>query len=468
MSNKVPALPRIVLVALGLLFLGLALAQWGPYISPEPTAQAQRPTPIIFIVVETLRADHLQAYGYARNTMPNLENLARDGVIFEKAIVAAPWTLPSVSSILSGLPPTAHGVRRYEDILPDDVETLAEIFQKRGYYTAFYGVNSLFEADRNLEQGFDHYYGIDEIPGTQLNERLAAFFQDRPQDRPFFLYAHYFEPHCRYEPPKDLHEMYWPPPEGLKTGRRMSDEQLRTMHECFHLNRQSGEPILELDYYLSEYDAELRYVDHLIGIFIERLKTADLYDQSLIVFVGDHGEEFWEHETFGHGRSLNESAIHVPLFIKPPKDSPIQRHPHPVSTLDLAPTALASAGLPVPDMMPGQDLSPLWNGPQGAVEAKAIFSETDYDAHAFRSIHWDGYKLILPLKGGSPRLFRLEDAAKNAPELSRSNPAQTTKLLEALTEHMQKSEKIGRALGHKDEPLSQDIIEELTVLGYTF
>ncbi len=118
--------------------------------------------------------------------------------------------------------------------------------------------------------------------------------------------------------------------------------------------------------------------------------------------------------------------------------------------------------------MPGQDLSPLWNGPQGAVEAKAIFSETDYDAHAFRSIHWDGHKLILPLKGGSPRLFRLEDGAKTAPDLSKSNPAQTTKLLEVLTEHMQMSEKIGKALGHKDEPLSQDIIEELTVLGYTF
>lgn len=441
---------------------------WSGAPSTPPAVAGVRP-PVIVIVIETLRADHLGLYGHGRDTSPVLGALAQEALVFEKAITAAPWTLPSVSSILTGTSPGVHGVHLYEDVLPDEAETLAERFKAAGYETAFFGVNSLFEADRHLEQGFDTYYGIDEIPGTQLNEQLAAFLRHRDSSRPPFIYAHYFEPHCRYEPPEGMREMYYPPPPALATGRSIDDTRFRTMHECFHLKRRSGEPIYEIDYYLAEYDAEIRYVDHLVGLFLERLKTAGLYDDGLVVITGDHGEEFWEQETFGHGRSLNEAAIWVPLMVKPPGGVDTRRVRAPVSTLDIAPTALTVAGLPRGERMQGRDLSPLWTGaPEGDLGTRPVFSETDYEGHRFRSVHQGNLKLVLPLDGAKPRLFDLSVDPSALQDLAPNRPDEVARLLKLLDAHAEDSRKKSRGIAHGDHPLAEDVIERLKALGYTF
>ena len=429
---------------------------------------SERPN-IIFVVVETLRADHLRAWGYGRNTMPIVEDLARDGLIFDRAISAAPWTLPSVASILTGTSPSVHGVRTYEDVIPDDAMTLAEHLSKAGYETAFFGVNSLFEANRNVKQGFDRYYGIDEIPGTQLNEQISGFVRHRTDPRPLFLYIHYFEPHCRYIPPKAMRELYFPPTPELTTNRVITDEQLRSMHECFHLNRRSGEPIYELDYYLAEYDAEIRYVDHLIGLTLEHLKTAGLYDQSLLAVLGDHGEEFWEHGTFGHGRSLNEPAIHVPMVIRPPGGTSPTRVKAPVSTMDLAPTALALAGLPVPEVMQGVNLAPIWQeADMSSIEGRPVFSETDYETFHFRSIHDGALKLIMPVEGGSPSLYNLSSDPAQLSNLAKEHPDDVVTLSKRLDAHLAESVIKAREIGTASRPLDDTIIERLKALGYTF
>ncbi len=447
-----------------LLVVALACAIAGCTRHPAPP-QASRPN-IIILVVETLRADHLAAYGYPRNTMPNLEDLADDGVLFEHAISVAPWTLPSVVSILTGLPPSGHGVTTYANRLSDAVDTLAEKLRAAGYYTSFLGVNSLFESDRNLEQGFEYYFGTDEISAEELNRRLLAWLHDLKHDKPVFLYVHYFDPHCRYDPPEDYQEMYWPVPKNMATGRTMTLQQFNSMHECFQLHHGPDEPILDVDYYLAQYDAELRHVDAMIGVFLERLKTAGLFDSSLLFALGDHGEEFYEHGGFGHGRVLYEHTIHVPFIVKPPGTGHLGRKISGyVSTLDIAPTALAAAGVPKPATWPGIDLRAILRG-QSVFRDRAVFSETDYEG-VQRAVLKGKWKLMVSVDGKRPGgLFDLSADPGEYSDLSRDRVRTYKALYSLLLEEETRAEALRRTHPSEERAVPASVLERLRALGY--
>ena len=433
-----------------------------------PEARAADAPNIIFLVLETVRADHVGAYGYPRDTLPVLEGLAREGLIAERALSAAPWTLPSVTSILSGLPPSAHGVLTYEDRISPKVEMLAERLKSSGYHTSFVGVNSLFEADRNVEQGFEHYYGTDEISGEELNERLREWLMNRPTDRPFFLYVHYFDPHCRYQPPAEYHQMYWPPPPGLATGRTISLEQFNKMHECFQLRWGSGEPVLNEDYYLAEYDAELRHVDHVAGLFLERLKTAGVYDKSLIVLLSDHGEEFYEHGGFGHGKVLYEELLHIPFFVKLPGSRRAgARIRAPVWTLDLYPTALSYAGLDIPPWLPGRDLRAVFEeGDEGVLNNRAVFAETSYEGRQ-QAVYQGAWKLLISPDGTrSNGLFNVKDDPREREDLSMRHPRLRAKMEGLIDAFEADAERTQARVGVEHRAIEADTLEELRALGY--
>jgi len=454
-------------VVLWLILTGVGLSWLMIYATrPPPIKAGERPN-IIFLVIETLRADHLQGYGYARLTMPNLEWVAQEGTTFERASTVATWTLPSVASILTGLPPSAHGIRSYEDQLPDAAVTLAERLREVGYHTAFLGVNSLFEADRKIEQGFDHYYGTDEISGEELNDHLFAWLKDYPRDKPVFLYVHYFDPHCRFTPPSEYREMYWPPGKQA-THRKMSLKQFQQMHECFQLHYGPTEPVLDVDYYLSEYDAELRHVDHVMGLFLERLKTSGLYDSSLLFILSDHGEEFYDHGGYGHGKVLYEHQSHIPLIVRLPGGKrPGQRVSSRVSTLDLYPTALGAVGLKPRKQLPGQDLSPLLQGlEEGSTPDRSIFAETDYEGKQ-RAL-WQGeWKLLVSPDGTRPNgLFNLSTDPGELTDLSDAHPEVSRRLFQALEKQQQEALRLGEDLPGTRQELTEGTLEQLRSLGY--
>ena len=458
--------PVVVLAILGLLLWIPTAFQRGPE-RPHPNLPHRPEHPnLIMMVVETLRADRLAAYGAARHTMPVVEGLAQRGILFERAWSAAPWTLPSVSSLLTGVTPGVHLVTEYEDVLGDRLHTLPERLRENGYETAFFGVNSLFESNRNIEQGFDHYFGTDEIPGTQLYDELSRWLQRRQDTRPLFLYIHFFEPHCAYQPPPELMDLYLPPLPSLRTGRTMGEQQWRNMHECFQLSTQQGEPMLDVDTYLARYDAEIRYVDHLVGLVLERLHTFGLFENSLITVTGDHGEAFWEHEDFGHGRQLYEESLHVPLILIPPGGlSGGLRHEEPVSLVDLTPTFLAAAGLPPDNDLQGLDLHPLWEG--GRLPPRIIFAETDYDSRHVRAAT-DGRLKVITRVGYPPvELYDLHLDPKELTNLAR-NREQAAPLLHALEVHLQQSEELRPSGAPTREEMPAATLEKLRALGYTF
>jgi len=239
------------------------------------------------------------------------------------------------------------------------------------------------------------------------------------------------------------------------------------MHECFQLHHGPGEPILDVDYYLSQYDAELRHTDNMMGIFLERLKTAGLYDSSLMFILGDHGAEFYEHGGFGHGHVLFEHSIHIPFVVRLPGGRGGDRRiSGRVSSLDIYPTALSFAGIKAPESSSGMDLSEILSGKKGGLNQRAVFSETDYEGTQ-RVILSGPWKLMVSPDKTRPRgLFNLRtDAGENHSVWDdRHNKVQ--ELMKRLIEYQDAATIQRKSLPESKNALSSKTLEELRRLGY--
>jgi arylsulfatase A-like enzyme len=235
------------------------------------------------ISVDTLRADHVPAYGYRGVATPNLDSLARDSVLFSNAYAHVPLTLPSHASLLTGLLPPRNGVRdNYGYTLPPGVETLAGVLQKARYATGAAVSSAVLSRDSGLNRGFDFYddqvdaAGRAERDGARTVEALLPWVQEQ-RNRPFFAFLHLFEPHAPYEPPEPYRSRY-----------------------------------------RSAYDGEIARADEILGTFLDRLRQWGLYERALVIFFSDHGEGLSDHGEREHGVFLYREAIHVPLLLKLP------------------------------------------------------------------------------------------------------------------------------------------------------
>jgi arylsulfatase A-like enzyme len=291
---------------------------------------------VILIVLDTLRADHLGFYGYERDTSPHLDAFARDSVAFRYAFTAAPWTPPSVVTMLTGLYASTHGhippnsrkeAKRAMTRLSGDLVTLPRLLRERGYRTAAVSPNPwispLFGFDRDFEIfEYLHKQAASEIRAAAVKvlEKLSSARQ------PFFLYLHFFDPHDPYAPPEPYRTMF---PPSLQRATFAYDRKMLPD--------------------IRRYDGEIRYLDDELGRLFAFLKEKGLYDEALIVIVGDHGEQFREHGHIHHGNALYNEEVHVPLFVR---DHPSGRGPEVVeqvvSTVDIFPTVLAQLGIPPP------------------------------------------------------------------------------------------------------------------------
>ncbi|MGE0494045.1 MAG: sulfatase [Vulcanimicrobiota bacterium] len=321
---------------LGLRFRGRLVRFQAPPPPAPPVVlpPAQTESNVLIYVVDTLRADALGCYNSKAHT-PNFDALAKDGVLFYQAQAAAGWTKPAVASILTGLPAREHGCQDYGDTLRSGVTRLPEPFQADGYRTRAVVANDFISTAAGFGQGFAQF---DLRSGASARELHEAVFEWLEKPGKFFLYLHTLEPHSPYAP------------EGQTA---INSEQLHALARDASYRDPTVPTRLEQARAL--YAAEVEANDLAFGQLLAYLKAKGLYDNTLIVLVSDHGEEFLEHGSTEHGQSLYQEVLRVPAIVKLPGQAMAgQRIDGLFTHIDVAPTVLAWTGHPVPEQMQGR------------------------------------------------------------------------------------------------------------------
>lgn len=335
-------------------FLAASLALLPPACAPKPA-----PPTVVLVIADTVRADHLGCYGYSRDTSPNLDRLAAEGARFQDAWAQAPWTLPAVASILTGQPPHVHGagraVRGLHPVRPN-VATLAERLHAAGWMTSAVVSVVFCSPESGLARGFDRY-DHQTSDATNVGARDAKETTDRAltaaqeaAGRPLLLLVHYFDAHLTYDPPAPFDTMF-DPEAAARVGRGFgSAAQVRAI----------GDGTLALDDtqrrgLVARYDGEIRFLDREFGRLRDGLGALGRWEQALVIVVGDHGEEFWDHGGFEHGHSHHAELLRVPLIVRGPGRPAGTVVTERVRQIDIAPTVLAYAGV-AGDGLPGSVL----------------------------------------------------------------------------------------------------------------
>ncbi len=312
---------------------------------PQPTRG------YILISIDTLRADHLGAYGYERDTSPFLDSLAARGTLFERAVVQYPSTLTSHMSIFTGLYPQEHEVLPPSTVLSAEIETLPEIFQRQGFRTAGHTEGGFMAAGYGFGRGFDEFTDTAYSSDTDVERtfrRGLDFLRSLEMDDSFFLFLHTYAVHDPYEPPERFRSLFWPG--DAPAAADSSGELLR------QINQGSQSVSAEtLRYYEAQYDATIRYVDEVLQEFVTELENLGLLGETTLVITSDHGEEFGEHGKVAHTQVYPECLV-VPLLFVHPRQSEGLRVPDLVETVDLAPTLLELAGIEASDSFSGRSL----------------------------------------------------------------------------------------------------------------
>ncbi|MFL6196224.1 MAG: sulfatase [Thermoanaerobaculia bacterium] len=375
------------------------LVAWGPVRISAAAAERERPN-VIFILVDTLRYDHLTPYGYRRPTSPEIaRTLAAPGAVVEDAYSQAPWTLPSVTSFMTSRAPgeilgddaAAYGI-------PDGVPTLAEAFSKLGYQTGGFFANKVLHAGNGFARGFDTFYSPapaadpnDPAQGQPdaagLTAKALPWLEGHRND-PFFLYVHYMDPHDPYENPEIVgnRSPFEPPYTGRLSGRHVQGVYAGKIP--------LEDPARDTGHLEALYDSEIHYADRFIGRLIDSLPP-DVLRNTLIVLTADHGEEFYDHGGWKHGFTLYEEQIHVPLLVRWDGRIPAgSRLRGTVRLLDLVPTLTAAAGGKADRSWEGIDLLPALTG-KAPLPRLAAFAQHMMIGPLRAAAVLDGRKLIL-------------------------------------------------------------------------
>jgi len=328
-----------------------------------PTSDApRRPLNVLVISVDTLRADHLGVYGYARPTSPHVDALAARGVRFDQAISPAPWTLPAYGSLFTGLLPARHraGVsvsreanfsdgRAVEkgdfEFLAPGVATIAERLAARGYATAAFVSNPFLDAQTGVDRGFASWTQY--LNRAQAGVELAQRYIEARGDTPWFVFLHLMDPHAPYTPPPPYDERF----AGVSVGAiRGYPPSLASVREG-PMDDAAKKLLVDL------YDGEIAYTDEWIGRLVSFLDAKHLTERTLIVLHADHGEEFWEHGGYEHGHSLHDEVLRVPLVFVCPDLVRVGVVSTRTSTVDVGPTILDLCGVERPSDLDGVSLA---------------------------------------------------------------------------------------------------------------
>jgi arylsulfatase A-like enzyme len=401
---------------------------------------AAGPTPVIVISIDTLRADHLSAYGYTEIHTPHIDSFAQGGTLFTQAEAQVPLTLPSHTTLFTSTYPFVHQVEENGERVPPGALTLASVLQSHGYKTAAFIGSDFLDSRYGLDQGFDDYdcpfaqetKGAAEPMAVNFRRdgalvvRAARQWMESHRGQPVFVFVHLF----------DMHTPYALPPE---------------------VARQKG---------ISRYDAQLDYVDQVMGHFQQELIKGGWWDKSLVVFLSDHGEGLGDHQETDHGYYAYESTLHVPLIVHwPAKTSnvtPLAQAP--VGLIDVAPTILSYLRVPIPASFEGQSqLGALRAGE--TARPRAIYSESLYAHDAFR---WSPLRVLRVgkykyIQAPKAELYDLEADPHERENLIRKNAAVAAELQNELAALLTRYTPSQRAT---PSALSPETLAQLESLGY--
>lgn len=437
-------------------------------VRPQRVDLANRPNIIVYLV-DTLRADRLGVYGYPKDVSPVVDGLASEGILFANAQAQSPWTRASVASLFTGLWPQVHGARDDEDKLVDEALTLAERLRELGYHTAGITGNGNAHGPFGFSQGFDYFRYLAKIrPGDPLatsediHEAVVSWMDLHASDQPFFLYVHTIDPHAPYDPP-ERHRRRWAP--------TVSDKSIGTVEALGELGQlDQAEAEQRARDLLALYDAEVAYNDESFGRLLDELRSRSLFDDSLVVFLSDHGEEFFDHGGWTHGKTLYSEMLDVPMIIKLPGGQGAgQEVGEVVEHIDLVPTVMELVTGQIPAGVQGRSLLPLImndvasQGPQDwAVSNVAL---RGIEATSLIDGSW---KMILRRQSGNehfPELYSRQEDRQERQNLAPEMEILARYLVRRLAEI---EEVTGDPLG-KETISEEDLLEveeQLRALGY--
>jgi arylsulfatase len=448
----------------------------------DEEADRERPN-VLLVLVDALRADRIGAYGFSdRPTTPNLDRYAASAVVFERAISQNGWTVPSVASLFTAVYPRTHDVFKFidpkkhrevtgddgqlvtMDAMSQDHDTLAEQFLRAGYHTAAILKSDVINAGRGYEQGFEHFEFVDRKPkdrlesGAHLTDAVIAWLESRAADeRPFFAYLHYMDPHVSYVAPEPYYSKYTA---GIDSELGGHYHEMVPFHE--------GEKVptpADIEKLLALYDAEIEYWDSQFGRLVDHLAAQGLLDNTVIAVTADHGEAFWEHGMLSH-KGLFDENIRVPMIIGGPDVKP-QRFREWVQQMDLAPTLADLARVPKGRHWVAISHAAAVRG-EAPVTEQIVYSEF---AGERTIIEPSGLKLLLG--HGEPQLFDLETDPRE--QVNLGDPADSERYraedMERLTAELDRIIAAGEALRSQFTPADQteltaDQVEALKALGY--
>jgi len=418
-----------------------------------------RPSNLVLVSIDTLRAGLLGCYGYGRPTSPTLDALAARGVLFERAMATAPWTLPSHASLLSGLYPSRHGVRRAGALLPEDVRPWAERLREQGFATAAVVNSRWLGDDSGLQRGFHDFLRVDDAVHRREPSAvggLAGGWLSENRREPFFLFVHFYDVHSNYWSLPRYEEEFLRPYRGPLDG---STAQLRAVRDG-HLELGPA----DVRHLIDRYAAGIRQLDDVLAQLVGILRDAGLLESTLVILTSDHGEEFLDHGDVMHGRTQFEEVMHVPLVLVGPGLPAGLRVREPVSLVDVMPTAFALLGRPVPPGLDGLDLSPLWERPGASLGRRFLFGEADWrndEADVTRSVRSGRWKLVLDRRTGESRLYDLARDPRERQDVQADRPKVAERLRAELEEFMRDARE-----APAPAELTPEEIERLEELGY--
>ena len=424
---------------------------------------------VLVLLMDTLRADRFGSYGNPNNLTPQMDALAANGIRFANARTVASYTWPSTASLFTGLYPHAHGVLSNEQaFLVDRVETLAELFSQAGYTTGAFVANPLISPWGNFQQGFESFVNAPAVRARALNERVTHWLEGR-EGNALFTYVHYFDPHNPYNPP-----------EGYAPGDNYSqDDTVSLPHvEAIYSDvvwdkNQRRDFKMQNSSNLQNYDAEVMYQDAAIGELLSEWDRRGLLENTLVVLMSDHGEEFFEHGRPFHGPNLYDESLFIPLIVTGFGEAALQPSvvEQPVQITDVLPTLCALAGVDRPQKsLDGRPLiengraspkirsdEPLYcismNG-----EAKGIEGMTEKLA-----ILWSPWKLIYTPAINDIELYRLDLDPGELDNLAQSEPAVRERLMNSLESWLTEAVETGA----QDTRVTPEQVWFLKQLGYT-
>jgi arylsulfatase A-like enzyme len=416
---------------------------------------------VLVIVVDALRADHLAAYGYARETSPTITRLAAEGLRVANAYAQGPTTVPTHASLFTGRFPFQHGSYDVRYPLGAEALTLAEFFAAHGYRTFAVASSVRFDPSAGFAQGFQDYErtGV-HVPKPRLGEevtRRALRLLAVRDARPFFGFLHYLGPHQPYMPPEP-HRSRWHPgrasPRPEESGRFLGEHRDRPVDAD------------TLAYLVALYDGEISHLDVQLARLFAGLAYQGQARNTIVLLTSDHGEEFKEHGGLSHGGGLHEELLRVPLILRwPARIAPGRVLSRPVQSVDVFPTLVALAGLEPPADLAGRDVSRRLLGsepPPPSEPGDVVFAQGAPDLWAITATL--GGRRLKYVHGYAPvpALYDLTDDPRGGEDVRGRFPEEAARLHELAARLGVGSVPLGPAV----EDVPARVREQLRALGY--